>query len=209
MFGVPKFGLLELVGEVADYVISDQEKEGRELAITKTAEVYSPILKQAKEEYEALMLELERQRSDFETQHQFWLEKGVFYENQNITVLAKIERLKKEKPKCREAIENSMNYGLSFAVKTRPDVFNLIAGLIHKRMDKKRQKYYLIQFEISSKDWKEKIAKYKLKYENETRQLKDISTGNKTALNQIISLVNQKKEEYEKNLETYNFFKDM
>ena len=39
MFGVPKFGLLELVGEVADYVISDQEKEGRELAITKTAEV--------------------------------------------------------------------------------------------------------------------------------------------------------------------------
>ena len=50
-------------------------------------------MKQAKEEYEASMLELKRQRSDFETQYLFWREKGVFYEEQNETVLRLLFRV--------------------------------------------------------------------------------------------------------------------
>lgn len=203
------FGTLELLYNTGKYLFTDQEKEGRELGITKAAEIYAPIFREADAAYNNLKVELEREKSDFKSRYKFWLDKGVFYEKKKERTKEDIDRLVNAHPQLRKHIDMNKGFGVSGAAYPTIDIGGFFADLLQGRMDEKRQKYFKIQFEETSKDWKRKITQCKLRYSELDTNRVSLTIENKQKIDEIIALVNNEKTEYEKVLETYNTLKSI
>ncbi len=194
--------------EIVKYIATDQEKEGRELGITLAAEIYAPVLKKLENDHLALKNELDRETEDFDSQYKLLRKKAEYYVTQKEKVLKDIERLKKKKPELSDFIDNCL--GTSFSASTIIAKYDDVIGdWLHEKMEKKRQKYFEIEFKKKERVWKKKITEIKAEIKKLTESLNALKTEDKQKLKQIVSLVNRSISDYELVLEQYNSFKNL
>lgn len=194
--------------EIVKYIATDQEKEGRELGITLAAEIYAPVLKKLENDHLALKNELDRETEDFDSQYKLLRKKAEYYVTQKEKVLKDIERLKKKKPELSDFIDNCL--GTSFSASTIIAKYDDVIGdWLHEKMEKKRQKYFEIEFKKKERVWKKKITDIKAEIKKLTESLNALKTEDKQKLKQIVSLVNRSISDYELVLEQYNSFKNL
>lgn len=193
--------------ELVKYVTTDQEREGRELGITKAAEIYAPVLKKLEKELKTLKNELDKETNDFDAQYMLLRKKAEYYVAQKGKVLKDIEKLKKKKPDISDFIDICLNSGLSGAsVFMEYDHYDAIGEWLHKKMDEKRQEFFEIEFKEKEREWKKKISEIKAEVKKLAKSLEALTKEDKQKLKQIASLVNRAITDYELVLEQYNSF---
>lgn len=201
------FGTLKLVAKTVSYITTDQEKEGRELGINKAAEIYAPIFREADAACEDFERELAEERNDFFSRKELWKNKAIYYEKKKKELEEDVDRLTKSHPELRKYVDKDSISGVSGFYPIMD--IGILADLLKGHMDEKRQKYFKIQFEESSKEWQEKISKCKLKCTNYSMDITTIKEENKVKMDKIIELVNSEKAKYEEVLKTYNTLKSL
>ncbi len=208
--GFSPFGLGgDLAYKAIKYVVTDQEKEGRELGKIKAAEVYEPVLEKLEQDMEALKAALSKEIGNFNSQYEKLRITAEYYLNKKKEILDKIERLKESYPEHSSFIDNILVSGSGGYSIIGPSSGIFLGYFLEKEMDEKRKKYAEIEFEYMAKGYEKKIEEIKKEMAKAVAGLDALREEDKQKLEIISQKVNSAINDYEKTLEKYNFIWSM
>ena len=203
------------VKKVVDYVATDQEKEGRELGIKATANIYEPVLKNLEIRQVKIIAATDKEQSFFEGQAKSLREQCAEYEQKTAELAARIKNYSEKKS---ESVDNFFNTINSFGMYSSHSV-GIIGGDIYdswslsnyleKKMNEKREKFYKIEFEKQSLVWQEKIKSVRAKIVESIKNLKSLKISNREQLKYISAIVDDAVNEYCETFAKYNALKEM
>ena len=207
----PSFGG-GLIFKGIKYVLTDQEKEGRELGKVKAAEVYEPVLEKLEQDLGALKVALSKEVGNFNSQYEKLRITAEYYLNKKEEILDKIERLKDYYPEHDDLIDTMMASGSGMSSMTGmigSTSLGFFGYFLEKEMDEKRKKFAEIEFEEMAMGYEKKIEEIRKEMDRTVKGLKALKEEDKQKLEIISQKVNAAVKDYENALEKYNFLESM
>ena len=181
---------------IIEYVSSDQEKEGRELGIKKAASMYKPILESLELKQKELIKELDNKTISFKNKAEVLMQsiKNIKFETE---MLKNKMRKNSAYKKYGDLIDvNKSGGNILYGAIAMGWNGNLIADWLNKKMDKKRMKYFKIEFNKQEAKWLDKINSIEKEILNQKNELKKLTCGDEEAIEKLLKIHEKAVQEY-------------
>lgn len=201
--------------KVVEYMLTDQEKEGRELGIKAAVNIYEPVLKNLEIRQVKIIAASDKERSFFEGQAKFLKEQCAEYERKTAELAAIIKSHSDKKSESVDIFFSQINsFGMYSGANIRiicDDIYNSqsLSDYLDDKMKEKREKFFKIEFERQALVWQEKIKSVRAKIVESIRNLKSLKISNREQLKYISAIVDDAVNEYCETLARYNALKEM
>ena len=207
-FRLPKIDPIDDIVQIVNYVMTDQELEGREKGKKVAAKIFEPILGELKNKQSIIIDNMKKENNNFESKVEYLKKKYIEVDNEITLVNTQIASMRGISIKMDSLINGMSSYGI-IATLANPlfsDMYvNIgIGGFLKNKMDKKREKYYQIELVNQSKTWECKIKEVKNSIIESLHDLRLQKKSNKEAIEELEKILEDKFKQYTEIKAQYN-----
>lgn len=208
--------------KVGKYLLSDQEKEGREKAIKVVTSIHRPILSDLQKKYDELTAIIDNEKysyyakiDELESLYNNWKAQEINLQH-TIYTLAITSKKTKEVSKamginldaiCVKENQGEVNWNpndfinlmmfayeashlnLLLAASPLPLLFFPSGDFLDKLADKKRKKYYTLEYQHQCKVWQEKIDEQQNAIDNKLKKINNVKAENAKDIQKLVNFL--------------------